>query len=221
MRATHPGGRLLNLPSGTSIPSSSVVVRSSVHMVVKCCDPWHALEASEMAGATLIYSYYMLVPSKQWQGNTDFRALCSIILEYTLKEADKYQIGLTKIFFRAGMLALLESLRTNRIAALVTMVQKNIRRALEYRRYQKLRKATIKAQALYRGKLARREYESKRREAAAVRIQTVARGWLARSEYKRVRDAVIRIQSGMSTITAFWEEPGVWMWTSGLSGRIR
>ena len=140
--------------------------------------------------------YYMLVPSKQWQGNTDFRALCSVILEETLKEADKYQIGLTKIFFRAGMLALLESLRTNRIAHLVTMVQKNVRRALEYRRYQRLRKATVKAQALYRGKLARREYQNMRQQAAALRIQTVARGWLAQKEYKRTREAVIRIQSG-------------------------
>ena len=98
------------------------------------------------------------------------------------------------------MLAHLEMLRTNRIAALVTLVQKNIRRAIEYRRYQKLRKATIKAQALYRGKLARREYEAKRQEAAAVRIQTVARGWLARKEYKRTREAVIRIQSGEYTL---------------------
>lgn len=140
----------------------------------------------------------MLIPSKQWQGNTDFRNLCSLILEQTLKEGDTYQIGLTKIFFRAGMLALLESLRTNRINHLVTLVQKNVRRHIEYKRYQTLRRATIKIQAWWRGVLARKEYERLRKEAAAIKIQSVARGWLARREYVRTREAVIKIQSGES-----------------------
>jgi myosin-5 len=52
-----------------------------------------------------------------------------------LKEEDKYQIGLTKIFFRAGMLAVLEGLRTARLNQLVTVVQKNVRRWIDLRRF--------------------------------------------------------------------------------------
>lgn len=138
----------------------------------------------------------MLVPSKEWQGNNDVRNLCSLILERTLRDSDRYQLGLTKIFFRAGMLALLESQRTNRINELVTLVQKNIRRRIAYKRYQEMRKATIKIQAWWRGVMARKRYEELRRETAAIRIQRQVRGWLARREYNRTKEAVVKIQAG-------------------------
>lgn len=121
-----------------------------------------------------------------------------MILERTLTEADRYQIGLTKIFFRAGMLALLESLRTNKLNALVTLVQKNIRRRIAYKQYQAQRKSTIRIQAWWRGVMARKAYEELRRETAAIRIQRQVRGWLARKEYLRTREAVVRIQAGKS-----------------------
>ncbi|WVR04411.1 hypothetical protein IAU60_001413 [Kwoniella sp. DSM 27419] len=139
--------------------------------------------------------YYMLVSSKEWSADMGYRGLCSLILEKTLKDEDKYQMGLTKIFFRAGMLALLESLRSARLNELVTLIQKNIRRRIAYKEYQTLRKSTIRIQAWWKGILARRLVEQKRRETAAIRIQRVARGWLARKHYKEARDAVIKIQS--------------------------
>lgn len=137
----------------------------------------------------------MLVSSKQWNTDSDVKELCSLILARTLKEEDKYQIGLTKIFFRAGILALLESLRTARLNELVTLVQKNVRRRIEYKKYQTLRKSTIKIQAWWKGVLARRMVEDLKRETAAVRIQRVARGWLARKRYTQTRQAVIKIQA--------------------------
>ena len=75
--------------------------------------------------------YYMLVPSDNWKPmiqNLQLQELCNLILERTINDPDKYQSGLTKIFFRAGMLAALESLRSERLNSLVTLVQKNVRR---------------------------------------------------------------------------------------------
>lgn len=144
----------------------------------------------------LITRYYLLVSSSEWNSMDDVRSLCDSILKQTLKEEDKYQIGLTKIFFRAGMLAVLEGLRTARLNQLVTVVQKNVRRWIELRRYRDLKTKTIKIQGWWKVVLAKRLAENMRREKAAVRIQTVARGWLARKEYARTRTAVIRIQSG-------------------------
>lgn len=48
--------------------------------------------------------YYALVPSKYWdaKANPDMSQLCSIILDSCIKDKDKYQVGTTKIFFRAG-----------------------------------------------------------------------------------------------------------------------
>lgn len=148
----------------------------------------------------LTFRYYLLVSSSEWNAESDVKALCNTILKKTLKEEDKYQIGLTKIFFRAGMLAVLEGLRTARLNQLVTVVQKNVRRWIDLRRYRDLRTKTIKIQCWWRVVLAKRLAEDMRRERAALRIQTVARGWLARKEYARTRAAVIRIQSGMSCL---------------------
>lgn len=47
--------------------------------------------------------YYMLVPSADWQPmiqHMELRPLCSLILERTINDPDKYQSGLTKIFFQ-------------------------------------------------------------------------------------------------------------------------
>lgn len=152
---------------------------------------------------TLICRYYVLVSSKEWSSNSDVKNLCSAILAKTLKEEDKYQIGLTKIFFRAGMLALLESFRTQRLNELVTLVQKNVRRRIAYKQYQDMRKKTIRIQAWWRGILARKQVDELRRQTAALRIQRVARSWLARKKYTEIRQAVIKIQAGES-IVACW-----------------
>ena len=143
----------------------------------------------------LTNSYYLLVSSKEWDANTDVRQLCSLILANTLKEEDKYQIGLTKIFFRAGMLAFLEGLRSKRLNELVTLVQKNVRRRIAYKQYQALRRSTITIQTWWRGILARRYVEELRRQTAAINIQRVARGYMARKRYTQLRTAVIKIQA--------------------------
>jgi len=140
----------------------------------------------------------MLVPSTDWQPmiqKLELKLLCSLILEKTINDPDKYQSGLTKIFFRAGMLAALESLRSERLNALVAIVQKNMRRRMAVKRYQELRSATIKIQTWWRGILARRLVESIRRDVAAKRLQAGVRRFLQRSKFLQVREAVIAVQS--------------------------
>lgn len=143
-------------------------------------------------------SYYVLVNSKEWEGNSDVKAFCQLLLQRTLKDENKYQIGLSKIFFRAGMVALLESLRTARLNALVTLVQKNVRRRIAYKHYQDLRRRTITIQAWWRGIQARRLVEQMKRDAAAILLQRAARGVLQRRSYTNTRQAVVTIQAGES-----------------------
>jgi myosin-5 len=140
--------------------------------------------------------YYVLVNSKEWEGNSDVKAFCQLLLQRTLRDEDKYQIGLSKIFFRAGMVAQLEALRTARLNALVTLVQKNVRRRIAYKQYQDLRKKTITIQAWWRGVLGRRLAEETRKHAAAVLIQRASRAYLQRRSYQQTRQAVVTIQSG-------------------------
>jgi myosin-5 len=51
--------------------------------------------------------YYVLVPSDQWhpKGKADERKLSGAILDTHVTGEDRYQIGLTKIFFRAGQVS--------------------------------------------------------------------------------------------------------------------
>ncbi|KAF8163022.1 P-loop containing nucleoside triphosphate hydrolase protein [Crassisporium funariophilum] len=142
--------------------------------------------------------YYMLVPSSEWQPmiqTMDLRRLCSTILAKTIADPDMYQNGLTKIFFRAGMLAALESFRSDRLNAMVTVVQKNVRRRLAMNRYRQLRRATIKIQTWWRGILARRFVENIRREASAIRLQTVIRRFGQRKRFLDIKHGVVLFQS--------------------------
>ncbi|KAF9562132.1 myosin 5 [Agrocybe pediades] len=142
--------------------------------------------------------YYMLVPSSDWQPmiqSMDLRGLCSTILGKTIADPDMYQNGLTKIFFRAGMLAALESLRSDRLNAMVTVVQKNVRRRLAVRRYKDLRSSSIKIQTWWRGILARRLVENIRREVSAVRLQTILRRFIQRKRFLDIRYSIVLFQS--------------------------
>ncbi|KAG6861754.1 hypothetical protein C0995_012759 [Termitomyces sp. Mi166 len=142
--------------------------------------------------------YYMLVPSSDWQPMIqamDLRRLCSTILARTIADPDMYQSGLTKIFFRAGMLAALESLRADRLNSLVTVVQKNMRRRMAVKNYQNLRRATIKIQTWWRGILAKRLVRDIRRKVSAIRLQTGIRRYIQRRRLVDTKRAITLFQS--------------------------
>ena len=143
----------------------------------------------------------MLTASEHW--GPEIEQLCTIILKATIKDADKYQIGLTKIFFRAGMLAYLERLRTERLNYLVTLMQKNLLRAVQQKKYQRIRSTTIALQATWRRILAQRRLHAVKREAAAVTLQSAFRSHVQRSKYLKTRNAAITIQSSQSPSLVF------------------
>ncbi len=90
--------------------------------------------------------YYMLVRSSEW--TPEIRNMATAILKKALGTGkhdgtDKYQMGLTKIFFRAGMLAFLENLRTARLNEAAIMIQKNLRAKYYRRVYLETRESII------------------------------------------------------------------------------
>ncbi|KAF8599055.1 myosin 5 [Ceratobasidium sp. AG-I] len=139
--------------------------------------------------------YYMLVHSKNWNTQTAIKDLCGMILGVTIKEQDKYQAGLTKIFFRAGMLAYLEAQRSDKLNSLVTLVQKNVRRRLAVKRYQALKKAATVVQTWWRGVMARMFVKMVRKEVAARRLQKASRRFIQRKIFLDVHHSVIKLQS--------------------------
>ncbi|KAM7217863.1 myosin-2 [Rhypophila decipiens] len=144
--------------------------------------------------------YYMLVPSTQW--TSEIRQMADAILTKALgagsgKGLDKYQLGLTKIFFRAGMLAFLENLRTTRLNDCAILIQKNLKAKYYRKKYLAARSSIIAFQALARASRARKQAQNLRTLKAAVTIQRVWRGQKQRKEFLRIRKDVILAQAVM------------------------
>ncbi|KAF4469903.1 myosin MYO2 [Fusarium albosuccineum] len=142
--------------------------------------------------------YYMLVRSDQW--TSEIREMADAILKKALgtsssKGLDKYQLGLTKIFFRAGMLAFLENLRTTRLNDCAIMIQKNLRAKYYRRRYLEAREAVIRTQSAIRSWKARKQVQELRKIRAAITIQRVWRGQKQRKVFLRIRKDMVLFES--------------------------
>lgn len=141
--------------------------------------------------------YYMLVPSQSW--TSEIREMANAILKKALGQGanrglDKYQLGLTKIFFRAGMLAFLENLRTTRLTECAIMIQKNLRCKYYRRKYLEARASILLTQALSRGYHARRIAQEVRRIKAATTMQKVWRGFKERRRFQQILNNIILLQ---------------------------
>ena len=142
--------------------------------------------------------YYMLVPSSQW--TSEIRQMANAILTKALgtsgaKGMDKYQMGLTKIFFRAGMLAFLENLRTNRLNDCAIMIQKNLRAKYYRKKYLEARASIVAFQGTARAYKARQKAQEMRTIKAAITIQRLWRGYKQRKQFLRIRSDVVRAQA--------------------------
>ncbi|XP_035671165.1 unconventional myosin-Va-like [Branchiostoma floridae] len=135
----------------------------------------------------------------------DMKNTCATVVSRLIKDPDKFQFGKTKIFFRAGQVAYMEKLRSDKLRACSIMIQKHIRGWLMKRRYQKLKQLALWLQQRTRGILARRYLKWMRQTKAATTIQKRFRGYLARSRYQKMRWTILRIQA----------------WTRGKFARIR
>lgn len=71
------------------------------------------------------------------------------------QDQDKYQFGKNKIFFRAGQVAYLEKLRSDKLRVACVRIQKTIRCWLAHKKYLRMRESAITIQRHVRGYQAR------------------------------------------------------------------
>ncbi|KTF92510.1 hypothetical protein cypCar_00005417 [Cyprinus carpio] len=112
-----------------------------------------------------------------------------------IPDPEQYCFGKTKVFFRAGQVAVLEKLRGDRLHAAGVLIQSWVRGWLQHRHYQRLRWATFILQRYIRGTLARRLAWSLRYTRAALIIQKTYRMLAVRQLYLTIREATIKIQA--------------------------
>ncbi|XP_039989596.1 unconventional myosin-Va-like [Xiphias gladius] len=131
---------------------------------------------------------------KQKDVLSDRKQTCKNLLEKLIKDQDKYQFGKNKIFFRAGQVAYLEKLRSDKLRMACVHIQKTIRCWLARKKYLRMKESAIAIQRHVRGHQARCYVKLLRRTKAAVVIQRNVRMWATRRCYQQQRSAAITIQ---------------------------
>lgn len=149
-----------------------------------------------------ILRYYILLSPNEWSSifqnkNTsedDIIQMCKKILDVTVKDKEKYQIGNTKIFFKAGMLAYLEKLRGDKMHHAIVMIQKRIRSKYYRKQYLEIKKSMDVFRSNAKGAAIRHGVERKLMNKSALMIQTLYRGSVQRSIANNTIKAITQIQ---------------------------
>ncbi|CAL9751955.1 unnamed protein product [Musa acuminata subsp. burmannicoides] len=134
------------------------------------------------------------------EGNYDDKIACQKILDKMGLKG--YQLGKTKVFLRAGQMAELDARRAEILGRAARTIQRQIRTYIARKEFRVLRQASIRLQALWRGRLACKLFEHMRREAAAVKIQKNLHCYFARKSYATLQCAAITLQTGFRAMTA-------------------
>ncbi|XP_024080468.1 unconventional myosin-Va [Cimex lectularius] len=123
------------------------------------------------------------------------RETCEKMLTQIIQGQDKCKFGRTKIFFRAGQVAYMERLRSEKLLQSCVKIQKVVRGYLVRRRYSRMVNGTLTIQRFFRGYLARRRVERMRKNKAAIVIQKWVRRWVKQTQYERTRKVILGIQT--------------------------
>ncbi|KAH3732163.1 major plasmodial myosin heavy chain [Pelomyxa schiedti] len=92
--------------------------------------------------AEFLKRYYFLATGVP-RATPDTKATVQILMEQLHTPKERYQMGLTKIFFRTGMLAEIEEMRERKISEMIITLQAACRALLGRKNFLELRKKTI------------------------------------------------------------------------------
>uniref|UniRef100_R4GAI5 Myosin VC n=1 Tax=Anolis carolinensis TaxID=28377 RepID=R4GAI5_ANOCA len=144
------------------------------------------------------YSRYSILMFQQELSLTDKKQICKTVLQRLIQDPSQYQFGRTKIFFRAGQVAYLEKLRSDKLRQACIMIQKNMRGWLQRKKFLRIRQAAITIQQYIRGQRTVRQAitaAALKETWAAIVIQKHCRGYLVRRLCQLIRVAALTIQA--------------------------
>lgn len=108
-----------------------------------------------------------------------------------------FQLGKTKVFLRAGQIAVLDSRRAEVLDSSAKRIQGRLRTYLARKEFLSNQAAAVSLQSCCRGYLARSVYSLMREEKAAILIQKHVRGSLLRHAYLKLCGSVFVLQSSI------------------------
>uniref|UniRef100_A0A8C0UVD9 Myosin VC n=1 Tax=Cyanistes caeruleus TaxID=156563 RepID=A0A8C0UVD9_CYACU len=140
------------------------------------------------------FSRYSILMTQQELSINDKKQICKIVLQRLIQDHNQYQFGRTKIFFRAGQVAYLEKLRSDKLRQACILIQKRVRGWLQRRRFLSMRRAALTVQQYFRGQQAITARNLKQTWAAII-IQKYCRGYLVRRLCQLIHVAAVTIQA--------------------------
>lgn len=142
--------------------------------------------------ADFVDHFWPLAPTLL-HSDADDQAIAKAIIDKS--NITGYQLGKTKVFLRAGQMAMLDKLRTETLHAAAVRIQKHVRGFLQRKKYVRTLRAIVTIQAGVRGMFARKDARGRREVFAATLLQSVWRMHKARNDYQDTRRAVLLMQS--------------------------
>lgn len=149
-----------------------------------------------------VLRYYILISPSEWSSifnsqNTtedDVIAVCKKILAATVDDEGKYQIGKTKVFFKAGMLANFEKMRGDKMHSASTLIQKNIKGRYFRKWYLETIKSIHDLQIWSRSVVVRKVAHREIKNRASVLIQSHCKGVNTRTKITNILNSIKMIQ---------------------------
>lgn len=167
---------------------------------LRCCGVLEVVRISRsgyptrVTHQTFASRYGFLLPLNT-ASRQDILSTCVAILHQFRVPPDMYQVGYTKLFFRAGQIGRLEDCRLQTLQGIICF-QKMYRGYKTQLRYKKLKRAAILLQSFIRARKVRRAFEEFfKKHRAAVQIQKYVRRRAEQKAYLKKKESVILIQS--------------------------
>ncbi|KAG0602597.1 hypothetical protein M758_10G025900 [Ceratodon purpureus] len=198
LEATEPHFIRCIKPNTQQLPN--VVDQKLVLQQLKCCGVLEVVRISR-AGYPTRYAhnefanrYGFLLP-RVLSDHEDVLSICVAVFDHFGIAPEMYQVGITKLFFRAGQIGMLEDVRVRTLqgVARAQAVYKGYKVRLEYK---KTRKTIIFLQCMVRAAMARKRFaDIRQRYRAAVVIQKHVRRWCAQRAYQTKKNQAVKVQS--------------------------
>ncbi|XP_050236571.1 myosin-9 isoform X2 [Mercurialis annua] len=154
---------------------------------------------AHMTFSEFLQRFGMLAPQIR-RGNYEEKEACKLVLEKM--ELTGYQLGLTKVFLRAGQMVELDAKRARALRSSAIVIQRQAKTCVSRKDFILKRQASIRIQSQWRGKLTRDLYKEMKQEAAAVKIQKNLRRQIASRSYKGIKSSSVVLQTGMRVMAA-------------------
>uniref|UniRef100_A0ACD5YU73 Uncharacterized protein n=1 Tax=Avena sativa TaxID=4498 RepID=A0ACD5YU73_AVESA len=142
--------------------------------------------------AEFVDRFGVLVPELMLE-SYDEKVLTEAVLEKM--KLDNFQLGRTKVFLRAGQIAILDVRRAEVLDNAARRIQGRFRTFVARKEFVKTKEASISIQAYCRGCFSRKMYTIRRETAAAIILQKYVRRLLLQRNYQEACSAALLIQS--------------------------